>query len=971
MKQDLKLLPFQARARTVDHLGREQIADSPTAVSELWKNAYDAYATNVSLHVFEGPPAVAAIMDDGHGMSAAEFVDRWLVVGTDVKLTEPQAEEDRLGLPPRERQGQKGIGRLSVGFLGPLFVVLSKRPEHNFLISAVDWRVFENPYLSLHDVVIPVAEFEGQDDFDDAFASAIEALAENIWPRGDDVRAVRVRDGWRRYSQHELDHGTPVSTQDRIAASVVGLEITSEVLGEWQPWSLDKRHGTALLVFEPKAELRVLVAPGVASSTAEAQELRENLVATLTGFVDPYDDGVKFFDYKVVAHYPNRAIPVVSADEQFSRADFKILEHTVSGCFDEAGVFVGEVRAFGRSFGTVRFAPAAKYRDGKSPVGPFDFSIGTFEQDARNTTHTDEQHFYLSQKASIFAGLRVYRDGLRVMPYGRPDVDFFGLEARRAQHAGREFWQHHRVFGRVAFTRRANPSLRDKAGREGLIDNPARRELRNLVVDLLKHLARAYFGTNSDIRNELLTEIQAENRAAREARSSARKALTRDLLSALKKNRAAVDQVIVRSTELLAEIQTAAAHRVPALELALSDLIEQTRVLRLPARAGKLGASESKYLDYREQYRRALGTIEQARALLRQKLIDFDDEVQGASVSRHLARRRSELVLAVNSAAKSLTTRLAQERTRVQDRAGSDRFRIHGLAATLTESLLNPTSATLHGIDDQFDDLKAEIASFYERYEFVLERLASGIDVGLVLTSTLYEAAELQQRVGELNALAQMGITVEIVTHEFERLDREIRDNFDGLPAAVKVSLPFKQASVAYETLVNRLRFLSPLQVSGSRFKERITGSFLSAYVRDFFGSRFEEDGVVFTSTTSFEDISIFDYPYRILPVFVNLVNNSLYWLQFVTSKAIMFDASVGAATIADSGPGVDPEDVESLFGLFFTRRSAGRGIGLYLAKANLGASGHSIEYRQGGPVLGGANFIITFKGMTYASPEL
>ena len=45
---------FQTRARTIDHLGREQIADCPTAISELWKNAYDAYARNVSLNIFDG-----------------------------------------------------------------------------------------------------------------------------------------------------------------------------------------------------------------------------------------------------------------------------------------------------------------------------------------------------------------------------------------------------------------------------------------------------------------------------------------------------------------------------------------------------------------------------------------------------------------------------------------------------------------------------------------------------------------------------------------------------------------------------------------------------------------------------------------------------------------------------------------------------------------------------------------------------
>ena len=52
---------FQTRARAIDHLGRGQIADTPTAVSELWKNSYDAYARNVALHIFDGAPPLAGI----------------------------------------------------------------------------------------------------------------------------------------------------------------------------------------------------------------------------------------------------------------------------------------------------------------------------------------------------------------------------------------------------------------------------------------------------------------------------------------------------------------------------------------------------------------------------------------------------------------------------------------------------------------------------------------------------------------------------------------------------------------------------------------------------------------------------------------------------------------------------------------------------------------------------------------------
>ena len=35
---------FKTRARALDLLGRQQIAGIPTAINELIKNAYDAYA---------------------------------------------------------------------------------------------------------------------------------------------------------------------------------------------------------------------------------------------------------------------------------------------------------------------------------------------------------------------------------------------------------------------------------------------------------------------------------------------------------------------------------------------------------------------------------------------------------------------------------------------------------------------------------------------------------------------------------------------------------------------------------------------------------------------------------------------------------------------------------------------------------------------------------------------------------------
>lgn len=100
---------FLTSARSVDMLGRQQIAGIPTAVSEIFKNAYDAYATSVRGDFFLDD-RVFVIRDNGVGMTSDDFQTRWLTVGTDSKAP-------GTGLPPiprptgvneRKQMGRKG-----------------------------------------------------------------------------------------------------------------------------------------------------------------------------------------------------------------------------------------------------------------------------------------------------------------------------------------------------------------------------------------------------------------------------------------------------------------------------------------------------------------------------------------------------------------------------------------------------------------------------------------------------------------------------------------------------------------------------------------------------------------------------------------------------------------------------------------------------------------------------------------------
>ena len=45
-------MQFRTKARAVDLLGKGQIADLPTAITELWKNGYDAYADNLTAEIY-------------------------------------------------------------------------------------------------------------------------------------------------------------------------------------------------------------------------------------------------------------------------------------------------------------------------------------------------------------------------------------------------------------------------------------------------------------------------------------------------------------------------------------------------------------------------------------------------------------------------------------------------------------------------------------------------------------------------------------------------------------------------------------------------------------------------------------------------------------------------------------------------------------------------------------------------------
>jgi signal transduction histidine kinase len=90
-------------------------------------------------------------------------------------------------------------------------------------------------------------------------------------------------------------------------------------------------------------------------------------------------------------------------------------------------------------------------------------------------------------KLKVLAGVSIYRDGFRVLPYGDEGDDWLGLDARRINVPASRFGNR-QVIGFVEIDQVQTPDLMDKTNREGLQENQAYRDFKDLVLAVVTQL---------------------------------------------------------------------------------------------------------------------------------------------------------------------------------------------------------------------------------------------------------------------------------------------------------------------------------------------------------------------------------------------------------------------------------------------------------------------------------------------------
>jgi signal transduction histidine kinase len=101
-----------------------------------------------------------------------------------------------------------------------------------------------------------------------------------------------------------------------------------------------------------------------------------------------------------------------------------------------------------------------------------------------------------------------------------------------------------------------------------------------------------------------------------------------------------------------------------------------------------------------------------------------------------------------------------------------------------------------------------------------------------------------------------------------------------------------------------------------------IMGADISKFLEDLFGRRFQRHKIELRPTRSFLKYKINGYPSSFYPVFVNLIDNAIFWLKDRPEpRIIRLDAQGDAMVVGDNGPGVPTRDREAIFELGFTRK--------------------------------------------------
>ena len=493
--EELKIRPY---ARLLSMLGDQLIKNETIALTELVKNAYDADATecnvrfmNFDMSSFSNEEGASIVIeDDGNGMSYEVITKHFLNPATPIKKTSKDKEPRR---SPKGRivQGEKGIGRFSMLKLGKVVTVLSKQENSDIVHKVVfDFAKYDDEFLVeveksgaqqiigeqeifLDEIIIKYESLPATDFSQELFikkGKGTTITIQNLKGQWDSSKISDFEKGLVRFNPFELDSDQIVKNQE--------FSVDTYINTNKHDYQSDELNKLRDIVFH-KALYKI---------NGKYDEKGKHLAFSYSEAGDKLLS-VEIYLTPGIAEQLKAASVAMRATQDFQSLSLYREDTTKK-----------RPRLF--DF----------YKDGgDTECGNFEFNFYIFDFNAKpkDPLGLQKSEKDLIREHRVF----LFRDGVRVQPYGAPDDDWLQIDRHRAEIRANEQFSNDQLFGQIKITKAGNEKLKDKTSREGIIeDSQAFAQLILLVRGLLSYVrTKLYQNYNHKISKQKENAQISEN----------------------------------------------------------------------------------------------------------------------------------------------------------------------------------------------------------------------------------------------------------------------------------------------------------------------------------------------------------------------------------------------------------------------------------------------------------------------------
>jgi hypothetical protein len=441
MPELTKSISFRPKARIMRTLGQELISSEVVAVIELVKNAYDADATHVLIK-FSGDLTAdngcVEVIDNGHGMTLNVVERAWMEPATGFK-------RDQRVSPQKKRKllGEKGVGRFAASRLAKELTLITKtKDEAKEVYALFDWEQFDAESQYLDEILMLVETRPAQEISQAYFSSVFGMKAPNLGDHGTILRMQRLYREWSREDFLKLRKGL-----SRLISPFSNLDDFSIMLS----------------LPEPFRDLSHEIMP---------PDIIRHPHYSIKGDIDT--DGGYQIDVEINEIGLNRSLKgyFTRIEGRNGLALEKLSEEVMEKMQQEPSKY-----------------PLFK----KITTGPFSFEMRIWDRDRQALTGYSQKTGMgireIRHELDELAGVNIYRDGFRVLPYGEPHNDWLRLDIRRVQKPTEKL-SNNQILGYISISGEENPGFKDQSNREGLYENQSLDDLRDIVIASIEEIEK-------------------------------------------------------------------------------------------------------------------------------------------------------------------------------------------------------------------------------------------------------------------------------------------------------------------------------------------------------------------------------------------------------------------------------------------------------------------------------------------------